>query len=180
ACDPRPARMRAPARAGSGRLLGGCDNLADVLWRTRDECGRRHARLVAAVRDGCAGPVADVLAEPGRDGTVRAVLDRGDGLRTGLSRLGYGELRYLALALVLLTGPGVLAVDPAGEVPPALQTLTVLADGFDRGLDPRQRRALLDLAAAMCARGHIRLVGAVADGSWAAGAAGVTVVHLEP
>ncbi|MBT2415977.1 ATP-binding protein [Streptomyces sp. ISL-12] len=180
ACDPRPARMRAPVPVGSGRLLGGCDNLADVLWRTRGECGRRHARWVAAVRAGCAGPVADVLAEPGRDGTVRAVLDRGDGSRTGLARLGYGELRYLALALVLLTGPGVLAVDPAGEVPSALQTLTVLADGFDRGLDPRQRRELLELAAAMCARGHIRLVGAVSDASWAAGTEGVTVVHLEP
>ncbi|CAL9404590.1 hypothetical protein SUDANB145_01534 [Streptomyces sp. enrichment culture] len=180
ACDPRPARMRAPAPAGSGRLLGGCDDLADVRWRTRDECGRRHARWVAAVRAGCAGPVADVLAEPGRDGTVRAVLDRGDGRRTGLARLGYGGLRYLALALVLLTGPGVLAVDPAGEVPSALQTLTVPADGFDRGLDPRQRREPLELAAAMCARGHIRLVGAVSDASWAAGTAGVTVVHLEP
>jgi energy-coupling factor transporter ATP-binding protein EcfA2 len=179
-CDPRPGRMRLPVPTGSGRLLGGCDNLADVLWRTRTECGRRHAQLVAAVRAGCAGPVADVLAEPLPGGTVRALLDRGDGGRTELGRLGDGELRYLALTLVLLTGPGVLEVDPAGEVPAAMQTLTVLADNLDRSLDPRQRTELLRLAVRMCERGHIRLVGAVSDASWAAGVDGVTVVHLEP
>ncbi|WP_328751101.1 ATP-binding protein [Streptomyces sp. NBC_00285] len=179
-CDPRPGRMRLPVPAGSGRLLGGCDNLADVLWRTRAECGRRHAQLVAAVRAGCAGSVTDVLAEPLLTGTVRALLDRGDGSRTELKRLGDGELRYLALALVLLTGPGVLEVDPAGEVPAAMQTLTVLADNLDRGLDVRQRAELLRLAVRMCERGHIRLVGAVSDASWAAGTEGVTVVHLVP
>ncbi|MDQ1015614.1 ATP-binding protein [Streptomyces afghaniensis] len=180
ACDPDPGRMRGPVPAGSGRLLRDCGNLADVLSRTRAECGQRHAQFVAAVRAGCAGPVADVLAEPLDDGTVRAVLDRGDGVRTGLRRLGDGELRYAALALVLLTGPGVLEVDPASEVPAALQALTVLADGFDRGLDPGQRGALLRLAVRMCERGHIRLVGAVSDASWAAGADGVTVVDLKP
>jgi energy-coupling factor transporter ATP-binding protein EcfA2 len=180
ACDPRPGRMRDPVPTGSGRLLRNCDNLADVLWRTRTECRRRHAQLVSAVRAGCAGPVADVLAEPLAGSVVRALLDRGDGIRTGLGRLGYGELRYLALALVLLTGPGVLEVDAAGEVPAALQTLTVLADGFDRGLDPGQRAELLRLAIRMCERGHIRLVGAVSDASWATGTEGVTVVHLKP
>ncbi|MFJ3622432.1 AAA family ATPase [Streptomyces iakyrus] len=180
AVDPEPARMRGSVTAGSGRLLGGCGNLADVLWRTRAECGRRHAQFVAAVRAGCAGPVADVLARTEEaTGTIRAALDRGDGVRTDLRRLGDGELRYVALALVLLTGPGVLEVDPAGEVPAALQTLTVLADGFDRGLDGRQRLELLRLAARMCERGHIRLVGAVSDGSWAAGTEGATVVHLD-
>lgn len=178
ACDPRPGRMRAAVPLGSGRLLRGCDNLADVLWRTRTECGRRHALLVGAVRDGCVGPVLDLLAEPLRDGTVRAVLDRGDGVRTALGLLGDGELRYLALALVLFTGPGVLEVDPVAEVPAALQTLTVLADGFDRALDPGQALELVRLAARMCGRGHIRLVGAVSDASWAAGVAGLTVVDL--
>ncbi|MFH9013520.1 ATP-binding protein [Streptomyces sp. NPDC017943] len=203
-CDPEPSRMRGRVPAGSGRLLGDCANLADVLWRTRTECGRRHALFVAAVRVGCAGPVEDVCAErsaPVHAGhstgtltavpravpsarsddlaSVRALLDRGAGVRTDLARLGHGELRYLALALVLLTGPGVLEVDPAGEVPAALQTLTVLADGFDRGLDPRQRRELLELAVRMCERGHIRLVGAVSDASWAAGTEGVTVVDLD-
>ncbi|KOG09103.1 biotin transporter BioY, partial [Streptomyces viridochromogenes] len=71
ACDPRPERMRGPVPVGSGRLLAGCDNLAEVLWRTRAECGRRHGQLVAAVRAGCAGEVADVVAEVLGDGTVR-------------------------------------------------------------------------------------------------------------
>ncbi|MFJ6539224.1 AAA family ATPase [Streptomyces sp. NPDC091385] len=177
-CDPRPEFMRVPVPTGSGRLLPGCDNLADVVARTRTECGRRHALLVETVRAGCAGPVTDLLAERLPDGTVRALLDRGDGHRTDLARLGEGELRYIALALVLMTGPGVLDVDAPGEVPDALRTLTVLADGFDRCLDPARRRELLALAARMGERGHVRCVGAVNDASWAAGTPGVTVVHL--
>jgi hypothetical protein len=181
ACDPVPERMRADVLGGSGRLLGTCDNLADVLWRTRVECTRRHAQLVAEVRAGCVGPVTDLVAElTGEGRTVRALLDRGDGVRTGFDRLGDGELRYSALALVLMTGPGVLDVDPAGEVPSALQTLTVLADGFDRCLDVRQRTELAGLAARMCERGHIRCVGAVGDAGWAAKVPGVTVVDLNP
>ncbi|QLJ04387.1 ATP-binding protein [Streptomyces sp. NEAU-sy36] len=180
ACDPRPDCMRTPVPIGHGRLMRGCDNLAEVLWRTRAECARRHARLVEALEAGCAGPVADLIAEPLFDGTVRALLDRGDGHRTDLARLGEGELRYLAMALVLLTGPGVLDIDPPGEVPDALRSLTVLADGFDRCLDPAQRRALLRLAVRMGERGHIRCVAAVNDASWAAGTEGVTVVHLNP
>ncbi|MFJ4471676.1 AAA family ATPase [Streptomyces sp. NPDC089424] len=179
-CDPVPERMRVPAPAGAGRLLGGCGNLAGVLRRTREECARRHGLFVAAVRAGCAGNVTDVLAEAAADGTVRGSLDRGDGHRTGFGRLGDGELRYLALALVLLTGPGVLEVDPAGEVPAALQTLTVLSDGFDRALDVPQRTELVRLAARMGQRGHIRWVGAVSDASWAEREEGITVVHLEP
>jgi energy-coupling factor transporter ATP-binding protein EcfA2 len=178
ACDPGPGSMRAPVPLGAGRLLPGCGNLAEVLLRTRAECGRRHALLAAAVGAGCAGRVVDLLAEPLGDGTVRALLDRGDGLRTPLKLLGDGELRYVALALVLLTGPGVLEVDPVGEVPAALQTLTVLADGLDRCMDRRQTRELLGLAARMCERGHIRLVGAVGEASWAAGVDGATVVDL--
>ncbi|CAM5387428.1 ATP-binding protein OS=Streptomyces alboniger OX=132473 GN=CP975_27620 PE=4 SV=1 [Streptomyces alboniger] len=183
ACDPRPGRMRAPVPPGligAGRLLGGCDNLAEVLWRTRTECAVRHASLVSVVRDGFAGPVADVVAEEAEDGSVSAFVDRGDGVRTPLARLGDGELRYLALALVLLTGPGVLAVDPAAEVPEACQTLTVLADGLDRCLDARQFRALGELAARTCARGHIRLVGAVRGGTAGAPVAGASVVDLAP
>ncbi|MGW3172980.1 AAA family ATPase [Streptomyces sp. NPDC001153] len=178
-CDPRPECMRTPVPTGSGRLLSGCGNLPDVLWRTRAECGRRHGLLIEALRAGCAGPVTDLVAEPLPDGTVRALLDRGDGLRTELARLGDGELRYLALTLVLLTGPGVLDVDTPGEVPDALRTLTVLADGLERGLDPAQRRELLRTAVRMGERGHIRCVGAVSDASWATGTEGVTVVHLD-
>ncbi|MGW5605872.1 AAA family ATPase [Streptomyces sp. NPDC003753] len=178
ACDPSPRRMRAPVPLGAGRLLPDCSNLADVLWRTRAECGRRHALLTAAVAAGCAGEVVDLLAEPLGDGTVRALLDRGDGQRTPLKLLGDGELRYVALALVLLTGPGVLEVDPVGEVPAALQTLTVLADGFDRRMDRLQARELLRLAARMCERGHTRLVGTVSETSLTAGVDGATVVDL--
>nr|WP_310436357.1 ATP-binding protein [Streptomyces sp. 3330] len=180
ACDPQPDWMGVPVPTGSGRLLTGCDNLADVLWRTREECARRHALLVAALSAGSTGEVVDLRAEPLADGTVRALVHRADGSRTELARLGYGELRYIALALVLLTGPGVLDVDPAGEVPAAMQTLTLLADGLDRGLDVRQRAELLRLAVRMAERGHIRCVGAVGDGYGATLTEGATVVHLGP
>ncbi|MEU4087801.1 AAA family ATPase [Streptomyces aureus] len=179
-CDPDPDSMRAPVPLGSGRLLRGCGNLADVLWRTRSECGHRYAHLVAAVRAGCAGSVTDVSSEVLGDGVVRALLDRGDGVRTPLGLLGDGELRFLALALVLLTGPGVLEVDPAGEVPAALQSLTVLADGLDRGLDARQAGELVRLAARMCERGHIRLLGTVSEATRGFATAGATVVDLTP
>ncbi|MFE2183397.1 hypothetical protein, partial [Streptomyces sp. NPDC059455] len=168
-CDPRPDRMRAPAPPRDGRLRGGCENLATVLRRTSRECGTRHAALVAAVRAGCAGPVEGLVTEGRADGVVRALVEQGELGAMPVERLGDGELRYLALALVLLTGPGVLAVDPAADVLPARQVLTVLADGFDRCLDRRQARELLGVAARMCARGHIRLVGTVGDVSGGGG-----------
>ncbi|MER5973194.1 ATP-binding protein [Streptomyces sp. NPDC002055] len=178
ACDPRPERMRVPVPLGAGRLHGGCGNLAEVLLRTREECGTRHAALIAASRAGCAGAVEDLAAQELTDGTVRAVLDRGALGITPVGRLGDGELRYLALALVLLTGPGVLDMEPVAEVLPALQAMTVLADGFDRCLDRRQVRELLSLAVRMGERGHVRLVGAVQDRAPAEGVAGVSVVDL--
>lgn len=178
ACDPQPQRMRGPAAVGQGRLLRGCDNLAEVLYRTQSECAIRHKQLIAAARAGCSGPVDALTAEELRNGTVCAVLGRGDRSVTPVGRLGEGELRYLALALVLLTGPGVLAMDPAGEVPPAMQSLTVLADGFDRCLDGRQARELLALAAAICGQGHIRVVGTATHTSSAREVAGTTVVDL--
>lgn len=99
---------------------------------------------------------------------------------TPLGRLGDGELRYLALALVLLTGPGVLAMDQLAEVPAAMRTLTVLADGLDGCLDGPQLRALLGLAADICGDGHIRLVGAVGEAAagYARETPGVSVVDL--
>ncbi|MFJ5547396.1 AAA family ATPase [Streptomyces sp. NPDC093225] len=180
ACDPQPHRMRAPAAPGAGLLRAGCDNLAEVLRRTRDECATRHAALVRAARTGCTGPVADLRARTLADGRVTAELGRGGVVPgTPLGRLGEGELRFLALALVLLTGPGVLAVDPAAELLPARQALAVLADGLDRGLDARQTAELLRLALLSCGRGHIRLAGAVGeDGAGARGLAGVSVVDL--
>ena len=136
ACEPQPRHMRRPVAAGEGRLRRSCENLAEVLHRTRSECAKRHARLAAAARTGCAGDVEDLAVEELGDGTVRALLARGVQGATPVGRLGEGELTYLALALVLLTGPGVLAMDQAAEVPSAYQSLTVLADGFDRCLDP--------------------------------------------
>ncbi|WP_329125313.1 ATP-binding protein [Streptomyces sp. NBC_01353] len=213
-CDPRPDRMRAPVPTGEGRLRRGCDNLAEVLHRTRTDCPRRHARLASVAGAGCAGPVTGLGVEELPDGRVRAVLERGVGragagavaavpgavgagpvagsaaavavagpaaVATPLGRLGDGELRYLALALVLLTGPGVLAMDQLAEVPDAMRTLTVLSDGCDRALDRRQLRELLGLATTICAGGHIRLVATV--GETAAASArdlpGVSIVELE-
>ncbi|MFE3578046.1 AAA family ATPase [Streptomyces vinaceus] len=182
-CDPRPERMRAPVPPGEGRLLGDCANLADVLRRTRHECGTRHALLAAAARTGCAGPVEGLDVRVPEQGPVTAVLDRGSaGPATELGRLGAGELRFLALALVLLTGPGVLAMDPAAELLSARQALTVLADGFDRDLDRRQGAELLRLALLSCGRGHVRLLAAVGEAAAEAARVtpGVTVVDLTP
>ncbi|MEW1551144.1 AAA family ATPase [Streptomyces tsukubensis] len=181
ACDPRPWGMRRPVAADDGRLRRNCENLAGVLHRTRDQCARRYARLTAAARAGCRGEVAGLAVEQLPDGMLRALLDRGPGrAATPVERLGEGELRFLALALVLLTGPGVLAVDRAAEIPDAYQSLTVLADGFDRALDAGQARELVSLAAETAARGHVRLVGAVCDASFARGVEGVSVVDLVP
>ncbi|MFB6822246.1 ATP-binding protein [Streptomyces virginiae] len=180
-CDPRPDRMRAAVAPGEGRLLGDCANLADVLRRTRSECGTRHALLAEAARTACAGPVAGLDVRAPAGGPVEAVLDRGPGRpATELARLGAGELRFLALALVLLTGPGVLAMDPAAELLSARQALTVLADDFDRGLDGSQSAELLRLALLSCGRGHIRLVAALGEGTATAARdlPGVTMVDL--
>lgn len=89
-------------------------------------------------------------------------------------------MRYLALTLALLTGPGLLVMDAAGEVPSAMQTLTVLADGLDRDLDGRQLRALLSLAGTVGAAGHLGLVGTVTEPGAvpARETPGVTVVDL--
>ncbi|MFG2998764.1 ATP-binding protein [Streptomyces sp. NPDC048340] len=180
-CDPRPERMRAPVPPGWGRLLGDCANLADVLRRTRGECGTRHTLLTEAARTGCAGPVAALDVRAPAEGPVTALLDRGPGRPgTELGRLGAGELRFLALALVLLTGPGVLAMDPAAELLSARQALTVLADGLDRDLDRRQSAELLRLARLACGRGHVRLVASVGEACAAAARdlPGVSVVDL--
>ncbi|WP_424921208.1 ATP-binding protein [Streptomyces sp. NBC_01201] len=181
-CDPQPRWMRAPVPVGEGRLTSSCDNLADVLHRTRGQCAQRHARLVAAADTGCAEPVTGLTVEHLRDGTVRALAGRGPDRSTPIGRLGDGELRCLAHALVLLTGPHVLVVDPVAEVPDAMQALTVLADGLDRDLDVRQTRALLALAASVCADGHMRLLGTVGEAAavTARGTAGATVVDLGP
>ncbi|MEV4923232.1 AAA family ATPase [Streptomyces roseoverticillatus] len=179
ACDPRPELMRMPAAAHDGLLRSACDNVAAVLDRTRHECATRHTALVAAVGAGCRVPVGELAVREAGNGLVQAVLERKPGDGTPLERLGDGELRYLALCLVLMTGPGVLDMDPVGEVLQARQALTVLADDFDRCLDDRQARELIALAVRMGERGHVRLVGAVRGaGDRDAPVAGVSVVDL--
>lgn len=162
-CDPRPERMRGAVASTDALLRGCCDNFAAVLRRIRAESGSRHAALVEAVRAGCAGPVGGIAARGDRQGRaalVRAVLERGGARQhTPAEWLGDGELRYMALALVLLAGPDALRAAGGGEEPAGQQALTVLVDGLDRGLDGRQTRELLALAARMCARGHVRLIG---------------------
>ncbi|WP_327267961.1 ATP-binding protein [Streptomyces sp. NBC_01218] len=179
-CDPLPGGMRGPARAGEERLRSGCDNLAAVLARTRTQCAHRHARLVAAAAAGCAGPVTALTTRESADGKVEALVGRGAGRTTPIGRLGDGELRYVALALVLLTGPHVLEVNTPDEIPWAMRALTVLTDGFDRGLDARQSGELLRLAAGICADGHLRLLGTVGEaGAALAGATeGAVLVDL--
>ncbi|MFJ3533633.1 MULTISPECIES: ATP-binding protein [unclassified Streptomyces] len=207
-CEPRPHRMRTPVPPGEGRLRRDCGNLAAVLHAAYDgqgrargrgcgdgvghggsygagygyAYGRRHARLVALADAGCARPVTGLHVERLADGRVRAVLARGDGPGTPLERLGDGELRYLALGVALLMGPGEDPADAGSEVPAALQTRTVLADGFDRDLDGRQSRELLTEAASAVAGGRVRLLGTVteAGAARARGTAGATVVDLEP
>ncbi|MGW4051928.1 ATP-binding protein [Streptomyces sp. NPDC004779] len=179
-CVPVPGRMRAPVVPGEGRLLRDCANLAEVLHRTHTACPRRHQRLAGVAAAGCAGPVTGIGVREVSDGTVQAFLARGARPATPLERLGDGELRYLALALTLLTGPGVYAMDRIAEVPDAMQCLTLLTDDLDRGLDSRQVAALLGLTAAIAADGHIRLVGSVGESAAAQGrqTAGVAVVDL--
>ncbi|MFJ6466421.1 ATP-binding protein [Streptomyces sp. NPDC091387] len=190
ACEPRPHRMRTPVPPGEGRLRRDCGNLAAVLHAARNGQGkgqvyryghgRRHARLVALANAGCARPVTGIDVERPADGLVRAVVARGDGPGTPLERLGNGELRYLALAVALLMGPGADPADGDSEVPQALQTLTVLADGLDRDLDGQQTRELLTAAASAAAAGHVRLLGTVteAGAARARGTAGAAVVDL--
>lgn len=184
---PRPELMRDAAPVGDGRLRAACDNLSAVLARTEGECGIRHGMLVNAARAVCSGPVEGLTTLPavlpgdGRgpppDGVIAAV-DRGPLGTVPIDRLGDGELRFLALALVLLTGPGVLDVDTSTELLPAGQVLTVLADGLDLGLDRRQARELVRLAGVAAARGHIRLLGTVQDEACVDGMGGVSVTAL--
>lgn len=218
--DPGGWGREGDVECDEGRLRSSCDNLPAVLERTSRECARRHAVLVAAVREACAGPVdglravprqagvwdAGAAVDPGAGGPgamsgtssstqsgavsgvqsgqgartqgVRAVLDRGALGAMPVEQLGDGELRFLALALVLLTGPGVLAMDPAGEIPSARQQMTVMADGMDRCMDRRQARELMSLAVRMAERGHVRVLGTVREPSTVEGLTGVQVLHL--
>ncbi|WP_374936925.1 biotin transporter BioY [Streptomyces sp. Ru73] len=171
----RPGTRVRPERDGPGdgvRAEGAGDRL-----RPEGAGARVRAEGPGAGRDDRIRPA--VARSSGGGTAARAVLERGGTLGAiPVDWLGDGELRYLALALVLLTGPGVLAVDPVAEVLPARQVLTVVADGLDRCLDRRQSTALLELAVRMAARGHVRLLGTVTDATAAARVPGIRVLHL--
>ncbi|MFE1782113.1 ATP-binding protein [Streptomyces sp. NPDC059506] len=187
--DPDPRAMRRPARARDverALLRGDGGNLSAVLARAEEECPVRYGHLVNALRAVSPRPVA-ALTSRHRDGTgpggFLAAVDRGGPSGTvPVSLLGGGELRFLAFALVLLTGPGILQVDQVSELLPALQLLTVAGDDLDRSLGRRQCDELLALAARMCERGHIRLLGTVRDAEWAGcleDVPGAAVVRLD-
>lgn len=175
--SPRPAVMRGWAEVGDGLLDAAAGNVSAVVRRTEAECRIRHGLLAAALDAVCPYPVEAVTVLRDAAGRVMAVLDRGPLGTAPASVMGDGELRVLALALVLLTGPGVLSVDPA-EVPDALQLLTVLTEDMDQGLDRRQLGELLGLADRMRERGHVRVVASAHEREWLDGMPGVTAVEL--
>ena len=166
--DPAPGQMRDwVSPADDARLRSSADNLSAVLARIEGECRIRYGRLLQAVRAAAPFPAAGlgVLRAAG-DGRVLAAVDEGTGRRTSAALLGAGTLRHLAFATVLLTGPGVLQMGSATEVPDAERLLTVLAEDFDQ--------RLLPLAVEVAARGHVRLL---ATGREPADVPGVVDVH---
>ncbi|MEU6947292.1 hypothetical protein ABZ957_18940 [Streptomyces sp. NPDC046316] len=198
--DPRgSARSAGAVAAGtpfgrSGGVVSGATNgVASGVASTgaSGAAGAGTSGVASTGASGAAGAGTSGVAGAGASGAASGVASgvasrvaipapRSAPVVTPLGRLGDGELRYLALALVLLTGPGVLAMDQLAEVPAAMRTLTVLADGLDGCLDGPQLRALLGLASDICADGHIRLVGAVGEAAagYARETPGVSVVDL--
>ncbi|MCT4352420.1 ATP-binding protein [Streptomyces sp. Je 1-79] len=174
-CARRHARLAAVADAGCAGVVTGLrvEELPDATVRALLEREPRAGGRPGGTTPGRLDDDRLGGATPGRVGDGRPG-------GTPFGRLGDGELRYLALALVLLTGPGVLAMDQLAEVPAAMRTLTVLADGLDGSLDGPQLRALLGLAAGIGSEGHIRLVGTVGEAAagYARETPGVSVVDL--
>lgn len=162
--SPRVAGAVGAVSAASASGLGA----GGVVGRTAEGSGRAATRRSG----GSGGSVGEAAAE-----RVLAALDRGPLGVTPIDRLGDSELRFLAMALVLLTGPGVLAMDQASEVPPALRAMTVVADGLDSGLDRAQTGALLSLAVRAAQHGHVRVVGTAHDAE-SVRAEGVMVIPL--
>lgn len=187
-CATRHALLAAAARTGCAGPVAGLDVRGAAAGPGGGPGGGRGGPGVG--RGGAGGGVGGGpgvgRGGPGGGlggGLVAAVLDRGPDLpATDLGRLGAGELRFLALALVLLTGPGVLQVEQVADVLAARQALTVLADDLDRGLDRGQSAELLRLALLSGGRGHVRLAAAVGEGTAGTGRGlpGVSVVDLVP
>ncbi|MCB5906554.1 biotin transporter BioY [Streptomyces pinistramenti] len=187
-CTRRHAVLVAAVRAA---CAGPVDGLHAV---PRQADGERAQKAAAGTADGTAGQArgrtdtTGTTGAPGRgralvpapraSSGLQAVLDRGTWGMMPVDQLGDGELRYLGLALVLLTGPGVLDMDPVGEIPSAFQQMTVVADGMDRCMDDRQAGELVSLAVRMARRGHVRLLGTVRDPAVAEGLPDVQVLRL--
>jgi hypothetical protein len=168
AVDPVPQLMRLPVPArDDARLRGNASNISAVLARIEGECRTRFGRLVAAVRAVSPHPVAELGVVRGQlpNGAegVLAVLDEGEAGRTTADRLGSGVLRFLAMATVLLTGPGVLQMESTAEVPDAHRLLTVLAEDLGAGLTAAQAQELLRLADEVSRRGHVRVLAATQE-----------------
>ena len=84
--------------------------------------GQRGARGVQSPVEGLTVMPAVLPAQGDRGAARTRSSPRWTAARSALlpvDRLGDGELRFVALALVLLTGPGVLDVDTSTEVLPA-------------------------------------------------------------
>ncbi|GAA3058696.1 ATP-binding protein [Kitasatospora albolonga] len=164
---PVPALMRDwSGYEPEARLLGTAANVSAVLARIRQECTRRYGRLLKAVQQAAPHPLLGLdVSRRGPDSReeLMAVFDEGVLGRTSADQASDGMLRLLAFAAVLLTGAGVLDVDPAGEVPSAHRQLTVLAEDLSAGLAPEQVVALLRLAKEVCAKEDLRLLAAVQD-----------------
>lgn len=179
--EPVPQLMRAAGVPGDGMLRRHADNIAPVVERVERECRFRHARLFRAVRSISPQPVHALRASrvPEPDSAKERVevgFDEGELGYTTLAGSSDGLLRFLAFAAVLLTGPGVLQMDPV-EVPDTDRLLTVLAEDFDGGMAPGQRAALLALAGEMCAFGHVRVLAAAHEPRCALESDAAAVVH---
>jgi hypothetical protein len=180
--DPVPQLMRMPVPArDDARLRSSAANISAVLARIEGECRIRFGRLVGAMRAVSPHPVTELSVVRGRidaKGTegVLAVLQEGELGRTTADRLGSGALRFLAIATVLLTGPGVLQMAPALEVPDARRLLTVLADNLAAGLTGAQAAELLTLAGEVTRRGHVRLLASVQEDTAVRGLADVLAI----
>ncbi len=164
---PVPALMRDWAEPEQeARLLASAANISPVLARVKQQCTRRYGRLLKAVQQAAPHPLLGLdVARRGPEAREQllAVFDEGVLGRTGADQASDGMLRLLAFATVLLTGAGVLDVDPAVEVPAAHRQLTVLAEDLAAGLGAEQVSALLRLAREVCEKEDIRLLGAVQD-----------------
>ncbi|WP_354640440.1 AAA family ATPase [Kitasatospora camelliae] len=178
---PVPAAMRGWSRADpQARLLSTATNISAVLARLKQGCTRRYGRLLKAVQAAAPHPLLglDVARRgSGPEERLLAVFDEGVLGRTGADQASDGMLRLLAFAAVLLTGAGVLDVDPAAEVPPAHRQLTVLAEDLGAGLGREQTASLLRVAEEVCAKGDIRLLGALQEPAAAREVPGVELVE---